>query len=581
MGPVKYGPDFKHFDWVNPDAPKGGVVRQFAQGTFDSLNPFSMQGQPAVGINGFIYDELFSSSPDEPTAQYGLIAETVSHPADYSSVTFKLRKEARWHDGKPITADDVVFSLEALKKAHPHYANYWKHIVTAEAISPHEVTFTFDVKGNKELPHIAGELSVVPKHWWTANGPDGKPRDLSKSSSETPLGSGPYRIKSIDMTRGIVYERVKDYWAKDLPVMKGQWNFDEIRFTYFRDRTPAFEEFKGGKIDAWSENRALAWATQYDFDAVKKGHVKKEQLPQSRVNGMQAFVFNIRRERFSDPRVRRALNLAFNFEELNKNRFYGQYVRTDSFFSGSEMAASDLPQGAELEILNTVKDKVPPEVFTAQWKNPVNTPEMRRANLAEAIKLFAAAGWTAQGSVLKNAKGEEFAIEFLTPDDSFIPLLQSYVKDLELLGIKATVRRVDPPQYKLREEGFDYDAIVETFGQSYSPGNEQRDFWGSEAAKTNGSRNLIGIADPAVDELVKRVIFAKTRDELVAATKALDRVLLWNHYVVPQWHYPYERLATWDIFGRPAKLPSQNSSLLRAWWIDPAKLAAVDAVRMR
>lgn len=582
IGPVKHGPDFTHFDWVNPDAPKGGTIRQFGIGTFDSLNPFSMQGQPVANINSLVYDELFVSSPDEPTAQYGLIAASMSHPADYSSVTFKLRPEARWHDGKPITAEDVVFSLGALKAAHPQYANYWKHITGAEALGPHEVKFTFDVKNNKEMPHIAGELTVVPKHWWTAKGPDGTPRDLAKSTSEVPLGSGPYRIKTVELTRDIVFERVKDYWAKDLPVMKGQWNFDEIRFVYFRDRTPAFEQFKIGKIDIWQENRALAWATQYEFDAVKNGLVKKEALEVDRLSGMQAFVFNTRRERFQDRRVRQALNLAFNFEELNRTRFYGTYIRSGSFFEGSkELSSKGLPEGLELEILNTVKDKVPAEVFTTEFKNPVNTPEARRGNMAQALKLFEAAGWKSQGGVLKNAKGEEFSIEFLTPDDSFEPVFLAYIESLKLLGIKASVRRVDPPQYKKREEGFDFDAIVETFGQSHSPGNEQRDFWGSAAADTVGGRNTAGIKDPAVDALVDRVVFAKDRAELAAATRALDRVLLWNHYVVPQWHYPYERFASWDIFGRPAKLPSMTISPLRIWWIDQQKLAKVDAVRGR
>jgi microcin C transport system substrate-binding protein len=580
MGAVKHGPDFKHFDWVNPDAPKGGTLRQFAIGTFDSLNAFSFKGQKAANL-GLIDDALFASSPDEPTAHYGLIAASMSHPADYSSVTFKLRPEARWHDGKPITADDVVFSIGALKSAHPQYATYWKNVVKAEALGPHEVKFSFDVTGNKELPHIAGELTVLPKHWWTAKGPDGETRDITKTMSEIPLGSGPYKIKSVDMTRDIVYERVKDYWAKDLPVAKGQWNFDEIRYTYFRDRTPAFEEFKAGKIDSWPENRALAWATQYDFDAVKNGHVKKEQLPQGRLAGMQSFVFNLRRERFQDSRVRRALNLIFNFEDLNKTRFYGQYVRTSSFFEGSTMAARGLPTGLELEILATVKDKVPAEVFTTEWRNPVNSPETRRATLAEAMKLLTAAGWTAQGGVLKNAKGEEFAIEFLDDDDSFHPVFLPFAEELKLLGIKATVRRVDPPQFKARRDEFDFDAIVQSFGQSHSPGNEQREVWGSAAAAVKGGRNMAGIKDPAVDALVERVIFAKDREELVAATRALDRVLLWNHYVLPQWHYPYDRLASWDIFGRPEKLPSQLPADWRTWWVDPAKKAAIDAVRGR
>lgn len=578
IGPVKYAKDFQHFDWVNPDAPKGGTVRLFAQGTFDSMNPFSFKGQPAAGL-GLTFDRLFSNSPDEPTAQYALIAESVSHPADFGQATFRLRAEARWHDGAPITPEDVVFSLAALKAAHPHYAAYYNHVVKAEKTGEREVTFTFDSTGNRELPHIVGELPVLAKHWWTAAGANGEPRDPSKSTSEIPLGSGPYKVKSVDMTRGITLERVVDYWAKDLPVNKGQWNFDEIRYTYFRDRTPAFEEFKSGKLDVWFENRASSWASQYDFDAVKKGLVKKEALPDGSVAPMQAFVFNTRRAKFADPRVRHAFNLVFNYEDANRNAFFGAYIRTASYFDNSELAAKGLPTGLELEILNTVKGKVPPEVFTTEWKNPVNTPENRRANLSEAAKLLAAAGWTPKNGVLVNAAGEDFTTEFLVPSDDLNRVILPYVKDLTLVGIKATVRQVDPPQYKRRTDDFDFDIIGGNFPQSISPGNEQREFWGSTMADSKGSRNVIGIKNPAIDALIDRVVFAKDRAELVAATRALDRVLLWNHYVVPQWHYPFDRVATWDIFGRPTKLPSQDPSLLRTWWFDATKQKALQALR--
>jgi microcin C transport system substrate-binding protein len=578
VGPVKYGPDFPHFGWVNPDAPKGGTIRLLGLGTFDSLNQFAFRGQPAAGL-GLVYDQLFSDSPDEPTAQYGLVAEWMRFPADYGSVTFRLREGARWHDGRPITVEDVIWSMDAQKTAHPRSANYYKNVVKAEKTGEREVTFTFDSTGNRELPHIVGELTVLPKHWWTADGPDGKPRDLSRGTTEFPLGSGPYRVKSVDMTRGITYERVADWWAKDLSVSRGQWNFDEIRIVYFRDRTPAFEEFKAGKLDVWNENRASAWASQYEFDAVKRGLVRKEALPQDRLSGMQAFVFNTRRAKFADPRVRRAFNLVFNFEAANQNLFFGQYVRTASFFEGSELAARGLPQGRELELLTTVKDLVPPEVFTTEWKNPVNTPDRRRANMAEAQRLLTAAGWTAKNGTLVNAAGEELTIEFLLSDDSMERIATPFVQDLKLLGVKGSVRIVDPPQYKLREDTFDFDAIVDNFGQSLSPGNEQRDFWGSEAAGQQASRNTIGIRNPAVDTLIDAIVFAKDRAELIAACRALDRVLLWNHYVVPQWSYPYERLATWNIFGRPARLPSQSSSVVRTWWIDTAVHATTVAAR--
>ena len=402
-------------------------------------------------------------------------------------------------------------------------------------------------------------------------GANGEPRDLSKSSLEVPLGSGPYRIKEVDAARSITYERVKDWWAKDLPVAKGQWNFDELKFVYFRDRVPAFEAFKSGQLDYWPENSAKAWATAYDFDAVTRGLVKLERLPTKSVAYMQSFAFNIRRPQFQDPRVRRAFNLAFDFEWANKNLFYDQYTRLGSYFDNSELKATGLPQGRELEILKEVKAQVPPEVFTAEWKNPVNvTPQDARKHLSEAAKLLAEAGWTPKNGVLTNAKGEELTAEFLLVQPDFERIVQPYKAVLDKLGIKASLRIVDTSQYQRRHDTFDFDIIVASFPQSESPGNEQRDFWGSEAAGKEGSRNIIGIKNPAIDKLVDRIIMARDRDDLVAATRALDRVLLWNHYVVPQFHTPFERLAIWDMFRRPDKLPSRNSSFLRVWWYDEA-----------
>ncbi len=606
VGEPKYGPDYERFDWVNPDAPKGGTLRGFVEGSFDSLNPFTVKGDPAAGL-GLIYESLLTSSPDEPSTEYAQIAEWVSHPDDYSSVTFGLRPEARWHDGRPITPEDVIFSLEAQKKAHPRYAFYYKNVVKAEKTGEHEVTFTFDVKGNRELPQIVGQLMVLPKHFWEGNGPDGQPRDITKTTMEMPLGSGAYKIKSFDPGRSITYERVKDYWAKDLPISKGQWNFDELKLTYFLDRTPAFEEFKSGKLDYWMESVASQWATAYGFPAVKKGWVKKEAIPVKRVAPMQAFVFNLRRKQFQDPRVRKAFALAFNFEEANKKLFYDLYERVGSYFDNSELAAKGLPQDRELEILNEVRDEVPPEVFTTEWKNPVNkTPEDFRKHMREASKLLAEAGWTLQEvnasdeescgffcsilrtvglssarkeNVLRNADGEVLKTEFLLDNPDFQKIVLPYVQELQKLGIKASVRMVDSAQYKRREDAHDYDIIIDSFAQSNSPGNEQRDFWGSAAAGRDGTRNTAGIKNPAIDKLIDKVVFAKGRDDLVAATRALDRVLLWNYYGVPHWHYPYERLVTWDIFGRPATLPSQTAALMRTWWIDPEKKKALDAAR--
>lgn len=580
VGEPRFSSDFKHFDWANPDAPKGGRVRQWSMGGFDSLNNFSVKGDDAAGL-GVIYDQLMTSSPDEPSAEYGLVAAWVSHPADYSSVTFGLRPEARWHDGKPLTADDVVFSLDALKKAHPRFAFYYKNVVKAEKTGEHEVTFLFDMKGNRELPVIVGQLTVLPKHFWTGNGADGQPRDITKSSLEVPLGSGPYRIKSVDAGRGIVYERVKDYWAKDLPVARGQWNFDEVSYTYYRDDTPAFEAFKAGQIDLRVENSAGRWATQYAFDAATKGLVRKEALKHARVASMQAFAFNTRRPQFQDPRVRRAFNLAFDFEMLNKSFFYDQYIRSGSFFANSELASSGLPQGRELEILQTVGDQLPPELFTTEFKNPAGGAQLRD-NMREAVKLMQQAGWTVKDGKLVNDKGETLKAEFLLVQPDFERIVLPYIDNLKKIGVDASARIVDTSQYKRRTDDFDYDIIIDGFGQSHSPGNEQRDNWGSEAAKRPGSQNSVGIQNPAIDALIERVIAATNREDLVAATRALDRALLWGFYVVPQWYYPFDRIATWDVFGRPAKLPSQSpASVLQTWWIDPAKEAAVKAATGR
>ncbi|CAN1722630.1 microcin C transport system substrate-binding protein [Hyphomicrobium sp. 1Nfss2.1] len=575
----KFEAGFDHFDWVNPDAPKGGTLRAFAEGSFDSLNAFSVKGDPAAGL-GLIYDSLMTGSPDEPSTEYCLICEWVSYPADFSSVTFGLNPKARFNDGSPITPEDVIFSLDAQKKAHPRMAFYYKNVTKAEKTGPNEVTFTFDTKNNRELPQIVGQLTVLPKKWWETNGADGQPRDITKSSLEVPLGSGAYRIKSFDPGRSITYERVKNYWAKDLPVQKGQYNFDEMNYTYFLDRTPGFEQFKSGKIDYWAESVANRWATAYNFPAIEKGWVKKEAIPVKRVAPMQSFVFNQRRKQFEDPRVRKAFALAFNFEEANKKLFYNSYVRVGSYFDNSELAAKGLPEGRELEILNEVKDQVPPEVFTTEWKNPVNTaPDDFRKHMREASKLLNEAGWKLDGRQLKNAQGETLNAEFLLVQPEFERIVLPYIQDLQKLGINASVRIVDSAQYKRREDSHDYDVIIDNFPQSESPGNEQRDFWGSAAADRDGTKNTAGIKNPAIDKLIDKVVFAKDRADLVAATRALDRVLLWNYYVVPQWHYPYERIAYWDVFGRPAKTPSQTSALTQTWWFDADKEKALAAQR--
>ena len=579
FGDLKYPAGFKHFEYVNPDAPKGGTVRQIAFGTFDNFNlaVAGVKGSLAMGL-GMIYDSLMTSALDEVSSEYGQIAEAVRHPADFSSVTYRLRPEARWHDGKPITPEDVIFSFDTFKKHSPQLAAYYRHVVKAEKSGEREVTFTFDAPGNRELPQIVGQLTVLPKHWWEGTDASGKPRDVGATTLEPPLGSGAYRIKDFVPGRTIVYERVKDYWGKDLNVSIGQNNFDEIRYEYFRDSTVALEAFKGDLVDWRTENSAKSWATAYDFPAVKEKKVVLEEFPIRNFGIMQAFAFNTRREKFADPRVRLAFNYAFDFEEMNKQIFYGQYERIKSYFQGTELASSGLPEGQELAILETVRDKVPPEVFTTPYSNPAGgSPEAVRKNLREAMRLLKEAGWEVRNQKLVNTKtGEPMTVEFLVDEPSSERFVLFYKPSLERLGMTVTVRTVDDAQYQNRLRQWDFDIIVANWGQSLSPGNEQRDFWGSQAADRPGSRNLVGIRNPAVDALIDRVIYAKDREELVAATHALDRVLLWNHYVVPQWTYGKIRTARWDRFGRPDPLPRYGlSGFPTVWWWDKEKAAKV------
>jgi microcin C transport system substrate-binding protein len=572
VGAPKMAPDFKHFDWVNPNAPKAGRFRMYAAGTYDSFNQFAVLGVPTGAVT-LTVERLFSTTPDEASTAYASIAEWVSYPADYSAATFSLRPGLKFHDGKPITVDDVIFSLEAIKKASPNYRAYWADVVSAEKTGEREVTFKFKRAGNREMPHIVGEIPVLAKHFWEAKGADGETRDLTRPLREPPVGSGPYRIKSFDMGRGVVLERVKDWWGTDLPVHKGQWNFDEIHLVYFQQRIPGFETFKRGDLDYWAENSAKSWATEYNFNAVTSGNVQLHRLPIKRVAPMQAFVMNTRKKVFQDIRVRRAFQLAFDFEDANKSLFFGQYIRVGSFFDNSEMAAKGLPAGRELEILKEVEAKgLPPEVFTTEWKNPVNnTPQEKRANLAAATKLLAEAGYTVKNGTLVNATGEPLAVEFMIQSDgTWERLIKPFADTLKLLGVQGSVRVVDTAQYQARKDKFEFDIIIDSYPQSESPGNEQRDYWGTAAADLQGSRNTAGIKNAAVDALVDKIIYAKDRAELVAATQALDRVLLWQSFVVPQWHLPFERFAIWNQYGRPEKLPSRQAQVIRTWWFDQA-----------
>ena len=576
---VKYPADFKHFDYVNVDAPKGGRVRFGVLGSFDNLNPYTFKGETGQAVNN---DALLTSSLDEASTEYGLVASAVWHPDDRSMVIYRLRPEARFHDGKAITAEDVIWSMQALRDAHPFYNSYYKNIAKAEQSGDHEVTFSFSQTGNRELPLITGQMPVLPKHWWTGKDDKGRQRNINETTLEVPLGSGSYVAAEVKPGVSIKMKRVAGYWGNDLPVSVGTDNFDEIQYIYFRDSNVMFEAFKGDQFDWRIESSSKIWATGYDFPAVKKNQVVTEKIALKQVEGMQCWALNVRRGKFKDARVRQALNHAFDFEWSNANLFYGQYTRSRSYFNNSEMEAKGLPTAEELALLEPLRGQLPPELFTTEFTNPVNdTPQNRRKNLRTASQLLDAAGWTVMqrdGKSLRvNGQGEALSLEFLLYEPIWERVALPYQQQLELLGITVNIKTVDLSQYERRTQTFDYDIIVGSFGQSLSPGNEQRDLFGSEAAGRNGSRNSVGIADPVVDKIVDAIIFSKDRKGLVTACRTLDRVLTWNHFVVPMWFIPYERTARWDRFGRPGKLPDYSVGFPTVWWWDAEKAAKVAA----
>jgi len=574
---LKYPAGFKQFGYVNAKAPKGGAARQIALGSFDNFNAVvaGVKGTLALGIE-LTFNTLLTPALDEVASEYGLLAEAVKFPDDFSSATYRLRAEARWHDGKPVTPDDVIFSFNALKKISPQAAADYSHVVKAEKTGDREVTFTFDGPANRKLPQIVGQLKVLPKDWWEGTDKDGKARDIASTTLEPPLGNGPYRVKEFVPGRSIVYERVKDYWGKDINVSVGRDNFDELRYEYFRDATVAIEAFKAGTVDWRIENGAKNWATSYDFPAVTEKRVLLEEFPINNVGIMQAFAFNLRRDKFKDPRVRLAFNYAFDFEEMNKQIFFGQYKRIASYFEGTELAATALPSARELKLLDAVRDKVPPDVFKRAYANPVGRqPADVRNHLREAMRLFKEAGYEVRDHQLVNKKTDElFTVELLGNNAFFERIFLFYKPSLERLGITVTVRTVDPPQYENRLRSWDFDIITYAWGQTLLPGGELRGYFGSQAATVPGSDNLMGIQNPAVDAMIEHVVYAKNRDELVTAAKALDRVLLWSHYVVPQWTYSKLRTARWDRFGRPDPLPKYGMSAFPSlWWWDTEKAA--------
>lgn len=558
----KYPADFSHFEYANPDAPKGGTLRQAGFGGFDSLNPFINKGVPADEI-GLIYDTLTTNSLDEPFTVYGLLAEKIEKGPNNEWVRFYLRPEARFHDGEPVEAEDVVFTFETLlSKGAPHYRGYYADVEKAVIEGPRRVRFDFKHAGNRELPLILGQLPVLPKHWWAE-------RDFTSGNLEPPLGSGPYRIARAEAGRSVRYERDVDYWGKDLAVNRGFYNFDKVHFDYYRDNTVALQAFKAGHFDYWLETSAKNWATAYDTEAVKDGRIIKEEIVNYNPQGMQGFIFNTRKALLQDARVREALSLLFDFEWTNRQLFNGAYTRTKSYFDNSELASSGLPSKDELELLEPLRGKIPDAVFEKPFALvQTNADGMIREQQRRAYKLLTEAGWKIENDRMVDPDGKPVKLEFLLVQADFERVLLPYKRNLAGLGIDLEIRRVDVSQYVNRLRSRDYDMIVSGFGQSSSPGNEQREYWHSASADNPGSRNFIGLKDPAIDTLVEKLIAADSRDELITRTRALDRVLLSGHYVIPNWHIKTWRVAYWNHLAHPEVTPRHDIGLM-TWWHKP------------
>ena len=574
-GEPKYAKDFIGVEYISNNAEKGGAIVRSAIGSYDTFNPFTLKGSSAAGI-GLLFESLTLGSSDEAFTEYGLLAKNIEWPEDRSWVSFTLRKEAEWHDGKKITSEDIIWTFNTLmEKGHPFYGYYYGDIKEVIKISEDKVKFIFATNTNKELPLIVGQLPVLPKHYW-------ENKNFDETTLDIPLGSGPYKIKSFDAGRSITYELNENYWGfknNIVPIKVGKNNIGTIRYDYYKDRGVEREAFKSGEIDFFSENTSKEWATGYNINAVNEGLIKKELISHENPQGMQAFAFNTRKEFFKDKRIRKALAYAFDFEWTNKNLFYGAYKRTDSFYENSELASYNLPSQDELKYLNPYIDILPKEVFNSKFENPYTDGSgFIRKELQEATKLIKDAGWTLQDGKLVNSKNEPFEFEILLVSPAFERIVLPFIDNLEKLGIKATLRTVDSSQYQKRIESFDFDMVVYTFSQSLSPGNEQRNFWGSDAADTNGSRNVIGIKNEVVDSLIEKLINAKDRQDLITITRALDRVLLWNYYVIPQWHISAYRVLYWDMFDQPKEKPKYSLGF-DTWWINQNKFDLINSQR--
>ncbi len=560
IGEPKYGADFKHYDHVNSDAPKGGQLNSAVPGGFDSFNPFVTRGRSAAGLTyfgGVLYDGLFTQSLDQASASYGLVAESYRYADDYSWAEYRINPKAHWHDGKPITAEDVVWSFENLRKVDPRWGSYYKNLTKTQMLNEQVVRFEFDIKGNRELPHILGDLPILPKHWWEGTDDKGNKRDISQPTTEPPLGSGPYRIAEFELGKSITWERVEDYWGIDHPTRVGRFNYDRLKYTYFLDPTALWEAFKKGGIeDIRMENSSRRWATEYVFPSFERGDVVKKVFPETGPQVFQAFYFNTRLEKFADVRVREALGLMLDFEAMNKNLFFGLYTRTDSTFEGGELESNNLPSGRELEILEEYRDQLPDTVFTTPFElTKLGSNSSLRKAQRKAIKLFKAAGYTFKSGKMIEPGGDQFTIEFLGRNQTDERITNPYIENLRKIGVAGTLRIVDTAQYQNRVSEFDYEIVSVPTIQSISPGNEQREYWSSKAADTTGSRNFAGIKNPVIDDLVDRIISAPDREELVQLTHALDRLIKWNFYTVPMWHNPERWVAHWRHFNIPEPQP--------------------------
>ena len=563
-GDPKYGADFRHLDYVNPDAPKGGELRRAVRGTFDNLNPFLIKGVPAHGRH-LVFESLLKRTWDEPFSLYGLIAESVEVPDDRSFVTFMLRPEARFHDGRPITVDDVVFSWKTLKEqGRPNHRLYYKQVRRIERPDERSIRFVFDAASpDRELPLILGLMPILSKSYY-AN------VEFEKTTLVPPVGSGPYRVESVDPGRRIVYRRDPGYWGRDLPINRGQHNFDRVRYDYYRDGDVMIEAFKAGEYDLRLEFSGKRWATAYDFPAVGKRRVKLETLPNGRPSGMSALVFNSRRAIFADRRVRFALAHAFDFATVNKTLLHGAYHRTHSIFDNSELGSRGVPKGRELALLEPFRGKLPPELFEKPYRPPGGEGGIR-ANLRTAKRILAGAGWVVRDGALRRAEdGLRMAFEILLVDPANEKIALSFARNLRRLGVEARVRTVDTSQYQYRRNTYDFDMIVYRWGMSLSPGNEQAFYWGTQAAGQEGTRNYPGIRNPAVDRLIDLMTKARKREVFVDVVRAMDRVLLWGHYFVPLYYLQGDRVAYWNRFDRPGVTPLYGV-VIDAWWEDPEK----------